>query len=174
MASDSSQYNVGSLENARNYFSAEYNVIPIPPPGESVNVWEEETKEYTKKVADGKSAEGYGSWKHLINNRQSKEDFESRFKDKPNCNIAIISGKVSQAFSIDIDGEEGRKYFYDKIGESDDEEIKNAIRNTLKIKTGGGNSQILLGCNPNEFDTEEDIPNILLWIGDDEHGEGRD
>ena len=99
-------------------FQQNIMLFPIPPPGESVNVWEEETKEYTKKVADGKSAEGYGSWKHLINNRQSKEDFESRFKDKPNCNIAIISGKVSQAFSIDIDGEEGRKYFYDKIGES--------------------------------------------------------
>ena len=130
----STQYNANSLEKARDYFSKEYNVIPIPPPGKPINVWEEETKKYTRKIADGKSAEGYGSWKHLINNRQSKEDFESRFKDKPDCNIAIISGKVSQAFSIDIDGDAGRKYFDDKIAEGGDEEIRSAIQNTLKIK----------------------------------------
>ena len=67
----------------------------------------------------------------------------------------------------------GENTLMNKIAEGGDEENQKCYTKYSKNKTGGGNSQILLRCDPVEFDIDEDIPNILLWIGNNEHSEVR-
>lgn len=56
--------NISSMqEEALYYHSLNFNVIPIPIPGEKIaQVWSEEKQAFFDEVADGKSAKGYGSW----------------------------------------------------------------------------------------------------------------
>ena len=161
------------LEEARRYFRKNYNVLSIPLPGEVIESWDEQNKKYIKKIADGKSSEGYGQWKSLILERQTAEDFENRFRNRQNCNIAIVTGKVSGVFSLDVDGPQAFDYLEKRIQEVDDEEIGDAVKNTLRTRTGGGNLQFLFGCNPSDFDNEEDIPSWVLWKGTSNDNEVR-
>ena len=65
-----------------------------------------------------------------------------------NNNIAIVTGKVSRIIAFDIDGEQARNHFERIVGDLGDEEIRTAIKNTMLIKTGSGNTNIVIGFRP--------------------------
>ena len=85
----------------------------------------------------------------IANEHELKEMFpgsESNYN-----NVGIITGRVSKILAIDIDGEEAHARFQTKIEEIQDIEILNAVNSTMKIKTGTGNINIVIGFNPDEF-----------------------
>jgi Bifunctional DNA primase/polymerase, N-terminal len=68
--------------------------------------------------------------------------------------------------AIDNDGEEAQEHFQTKIDEMQDDGILNAINNTMKIKTGSGNINVVIGFNPDEFaSTKGELKNRILWKG---------
>jgi P4 family phage/plasmid primase-like protien len=103
-------------------------------------------------------------------NQQIQEWFSN---GHANDNIAIVTGKVSHAIAFDIDGQEARTYFQKAIQNIDDEWIKKAVRNTMQIKTGSGNINIVIGFRPEEFAENELLKNSVLWRGPEEHNEIR-
>ena len=65
---------------------------------------------------------------------------------------------------IDIDGQEAQTHFQKKIEEIQDKEIQTRINRTMKIRTGSGNINIVIGFSPDEFDTDgKEIKNRILW-----------
>jgi hypothetical protein len=145
-------------EEALRYHSYNFNVIPIPKPGEKIgHTWDEKEKKFVDEIADGKSAKGYGSWSPWQSEQQTLEDVRKLFKDKKECNIAILTGKVSRIIVFDIDGEEAEKHF-DKLVESlGDIEIVNAIKNTMQTKSGSRQGKhIILRFNAEDFKNGRD------------------
>ena len=103
------------LNYAIDYLQRKFSIIPLGPRSKtpSVSSWEE----YQKLPAE-------------------IEQIKNWFFDKNvNNNIAIITGNISSIVAFDIDGEEAQNYFW-KVIEDCDQEIKNAVKTTLKIKTG--------------------------------------
>lgn len=99
------------------------------------------------------------------------QDITELFRDKPDCNIAVITGSVSNIIAFDIDGEEAGDYFEDITKGIDDIEIRTAIRATMKTKTGSGiGKHILLAFNVQEFQNEK-IKTRTLWISKNQHTE---
>ena len=81
-------------------------------------------------------------------------------------NVGIITGTVSKILVIDIDGQEAQTRFQKKIEEIQDQDILTSINRTMKIKTGSGNINVVIGFNPEEFDTNrKKIKNRILWKG---------
>jgi bifunctional DNA primase/polymerase-like protein len=78
---------------------------------------------------------------------------------------------------FDIDGQEGSTRFNRAIESLDDEELKTALKYTLWIKTGSGNTNIVIGFGEEEFASSDDkIANSVLWTsknGDAKHNEIR-
>jgi hypothetical protein len=71
------------------------------------------------------------------------------FQVKKDCNIAVLTGKVSTKFAFDIDGENAEKCFEEAVKSLDDQEIKDAIKNTMQTRTGSGcDKHVILGLNP--------------------------
>jgi DNA polymerase, archaea type len=160
-------------EEALHYHSCNFNVIPIPKPGEKIRkVWNEQQQTFVDEIADGKSAKGYGPWSQWQSKYQTPDDVIKLFKDKKDCNIAILTGKVSRIIAFDIDGEDAEKYF-DRVVESlGDTEIENDVKNTMKTKSGSGQGKhIILGFNPEDFQNGQEIKSTTLWSGEDEHSE---
>ena len=77
-------------------------------------------------------------------------------------NIAIVTGKISGIFAIDIDSEQATEYYNNKINSCRDEQLISANNNTMKIKTGSGNTNIIFGFNTQEYINEK-IKNLVLW-----------
>ncbi len=90
-------------------------------------------------------------------------------------NIGIVTGVVSKIFAIDIDGEEAQERFQTTIDDLENKDISYAINNTLKIRTGSGNINIILGFIPDEFiGTNRNLKNRILWrSGESGHSEIR-
>ena len=81
-------------------------------------------------------------------------------------NVGIITGTVSKILVIDIDGQEAQTRFQKKIEGIQDQDILTSINRTMKIKTGSGNINVVIGFNPEEFDTNrKKIKNRILWKG---------
>jgi hypothetical protein len=84
----------------------------------------------------------------------------------PHNNVGIITGTVSRILAIDIDGQEAQAHFQSKIEEIQDKDILKSISSTLRIKTGSGNINIVIGFNPDEFvNNNGEIKNKILWKG---------
>jgi hypothetical protein len=92
----------------------------------------------------------------------TKEQLENWFVNSDN-NIAIITGRVSSIFAIDIDGEEANEYFLQKIELLSDKQLVQSIKDTMKIKTGSGNTNLIFRFDPEEFLIDDDISNNILW-----------
>jgi hypothetical protein len=71
-------------------------------------------------------------------------------------NIAIVTGKISRIFALDIDGEEGSACFNRAVESLDDEGLETAVKYTLCIKTGSGNTNIVIGLKQEEFASIDD------------------
>ena len=108
--------NINRINEAVKYNSHEINIIPVPKPGEKIGqVWNEKEQTFSDEIADGKSAKGYGSWSLWQSKQQTSKDITKLFHDKKDCNIAILTGKVSRIIAFDIDGEEAQSYFNDIV-----------------------------------------------------------
>ena len=94
------------------------------------------------------------------------KDLVEWFSDSNN-GIAIITGEISAIFAIDIDGEQAAQYYNDKINSSGDQELISANNNTMKIKTGSGNINIILGFNAQEY-SHDKLKSLTLWKNKDE------
>jgi Bifunctional DNA primase/polymerase, N-terminal len=131
-------------------------------------------KEYRKKrfsiiplVAKDKRP-SIPSWELYQKVQAEKEEIDSWFSNRAENtnNIAIVTGKVSRIFAFDIDGEQARNHFERIVGDLGDEEIRTAIENTMLIKTGSGNTNIIIGFRPEEYVIENELlKNSVLWCG---------
>ena len=93
-------------------------------------------------------------------NEQAEEWFSNGYVEN---NIAIVTGKISRIIAFDIDGEEASTHF-NKAVEALDDVVKAALKYTLCIKTGSGNTNIVIGLKEEEFASEDDrIANSVLW-----------
>ena len=79
-------------------------------------------------------------------------------------NIAIVAGKISRIIAFDIDGEEGSTCFNRAVESLGDKGLEIALKYTLYIKTGSGNTNIVIGLRQEEFASSDDkITNSVLW-----------
>ena len=104
------------------------------------------------------------SWKPFTVSPASKEQLESWFVNTDN-NIGIITGRISSIFAIDIDGPETYNFFIQKINflSSIDQQLVQSIKDTMKIKTGSGNTNLVFRFDPGEFPLDEELGNTILW-----------
>jgi hypothetical protein len=104
------------------------------------------------------------SWEQYQRRYASNEQIEEWFSNgHAENNIAIVTGKISRVFALDIDGEEASNHF-NKIIESFDDDVKTALEYALCIRTGSGNTNIVIGFREEEFSSTDDkITNTVLW-----------
>jgi hypothetical protein len=104
------------------------------------------------------------SWKPFTVSKASKEQLESWFVNTNN-NIGIITGKISSVFAIDIDGFETYNFFIQKIDSlsSVDKQLVQSVKDTMKIKTGSGNTNLIFRFDPKEFPIGDELSNTILW-----------
>jgi hypothetical protein len=115
------------------------------------------------------------SWEESKNTRADKKQIQEWFSNGGNSyNIAIVTGAVSQIVAFDIDGKAAREHFDSTIKELDDDSLKVIIHNTTFMKTGSGNTNLIVGFNPQDFQEGEQIKNAVLWHSPgDKHAEIR-
>jgi Bifunctional DNA primase/polymerase, N-terminal len=111
-------------------------------------------------------------YQHVIAN---EEQLNQWFSTSGQHNVGIITGAVSKILVIDIDGQEAQTRFHERIEEIQDKDLLMSINKTMKIKTGSGNINVVIGFNPNEFeDNKDETKNRILWKGNEEgHSEIR-
>ena len=102
------------------------------------------------------------SWEPFKELHPSYEELAKWFLDSDN-NIGLITGKISSIFAIDIDGQETYEYFIQKINSLSETQLAQSIKDTMKIKTGAGNTNLIFQFDPNEFIIGDELPNIILW-----------
>ena len=104
------------------------------------------------------------TWKPFTVSHPSKEQLESWFVYSYN-NIGLITGKISSIFAIDIHGQEAYDYFIQKIDllSSVDEQLVQSIKDTMKIKTGSGNTNFVFRFDSEEFPIGDELANTILW-----------
>jgi Bifunctional DNA primase/polymerase, N-terminal len=102
------------------------------------------------------------SWKPNTVSIATKEQLESWFKNTDN-NIAIITGRISSIFAIDIDGQDTYNFFIQKINSLTDKQLIQSIKETMKIKTGSGNTNLIFRFDPEEFPIGDELANTILW-----------
>jgi Bifunctional DNA primase/polymerase, N-terminal len=87
-----------------------------------------------------------GSWEPYQKTHASNELIEEWFSNgHAYNNIAIVTGKIFCIFALDIDGQEAGDHFNKAIESLEDEELKTALKYSLCIKTGSGNTNIIIG-----------------------------
>ncbi|MFL6420086.1 MAG: bifunctional DNA primase/polymerase [Nitrososphaeraceae archaeon] len=119
-----------------------------------------------------------GSWEPYQRKLAPNEQIEVWFSNgHAENNIAIVTGKISSVFALDIDGEEASDHFNRAIESLVDEGIKVALKYTLCIRTGSGNINIVIGFRQEEFVSSDDkITSSVLWTsegGNAKHNEIR-
>ena len=106
-------------------------------------------------------------WTLYQSSYPERKDLMSWFSNS-DTNIAIVTGKISAIFAIDIDGEEAAEYYNTIINSCEDEQLISANKNTMKIKTGSGNINIIFGFNTQEY-VNEKLRSLTLWKGNDKN-----
>jgi Bifunctional DNA primase/polymerase, N-terminal len=93
-----------------------------------------------------------GSWDPYRRTRASKEQIEAWFSNShADNNIAIVTGRVSRIIAFDTNGEEASAYFNRSVESLDDEGLKTALKDTMRIRTASGNINVVIGFNEEEF-----------------------
>src|SRR5919108_4366779 len=121
----------GSKSGSKTYdFALKYlenglSVFPIPKP---------DSKKNNKDgiVYDGKIP--YIRWTEFQNRKAEHEEIEAWFLNHEN-NIAIVTGKTSSVFVIDIDGERSKQVFESQVLGRLSGCLQNAIKSTMKVIT---------------------------------------
>jgi hypothetical protein len=125
------------------YTSKGYSVIPLKPKSKQPSV---------------------PSWKPFTVSKASIEQLENWFIDSDN-NIGIITGRISSIFAIDIDGQDTYNFFIQKIESlsSVDKQLVQSIKDTMRIKTGSGNTNLIFRFDPEKFPIGDELANTILW-----------
>jgi Bifunctional DNA primase/polymerase, N-terminal len=125
-----------TLEFAKEYLENHLSVIPLLSKRKepSVEKWEP----YQRTFPDYEQTEEWFSNGHAQNN------------------IAIVTGKISRIIAFDVDGKEASACFNRAAESLDDEGLKTALKYTLCIKTGSGNTNIVIGFRQEEFASTDD------------------
>jgi hypothetical protein len=142
-----------ALDYALEYYHKNFSVIPIVGKDKkpAIQSWEE------NKIT-------------RANEKQIQDWFSN---DGSSYNIAIITGSISHLVAFDIDGDAAKEYFY-RVVEGLDYFLKDIIYNTMSIKTGSGNTNFIIGFNPQDFQKDEKIKSVVLWCSNDnKHNEIR-
>ena len=123
-----------TLEFAKEYLENHFSVIPLLSKSKepSVEKWEP----YQRTLPDYQQIEVWFSNSDAGNN------------------IAIVTGKISCIIAFDIDGEEASTHFNRAVEALDDEGLETALKYTLCIKTGRGNTNIVIGFTQEDFASE--------------------
>lgn len=143
-----------TLDYALEYYHKNFSVIPIIGKDKkpTIQSWEENK---TKRADEKQILEWF------LNGRSS-------------YNIAIVTGSISQIVAFDIDGDAAKEYFYQTVEGLDDDSLNNIIQNTTHVRTGSGNTNLIVGFNPQDFQEGEHIKNAVLWHSNHEkHNEIR-
>ena len=132
-----------TLDYAIAYVEKGYSVIPLKPKSKQPFV---------------------PSWKPFKVSKASIEQLENWFIDSDN-NIGIITGRISSVFAIDIDGQDTYNFFIQKIESlsSVDKQLVQTIKDTMRIKTGSGNTNLIFRFDPEEFLNGDELANTILW-----------
>jgi hypothetical protein len=140
-----------SLEYAIEYYNKGFSVIPI------IN-------------KDKKPA--IQSWELNKATRANEKQIHQWFSNVGSTNnIAIVTGRISAIIAFDIDGFAAKEHFYRTVEGLDDDSLNSIIHNTTHVRTGSGNTNIIVGFNPQQ---NEEIKNSVLWHSDqDKHNEIR-
>ena len=113
-----------------------------------------------------KSKEPLIEWTPYQSYFPERKDLVQWFSNSDN-NIAIVTGKISAIFVIDIDGEQAAQFYNDKINSLGDQELISANNNTMKIKTGSDNINIIFRFNTQEY-SHNNLKSSILWKNNDE------
>jgi Bifunctional DNA primase/polymerase, N-terminal len=101
--------------------------------------------------------------------RSSKIQIERWFSKNPNYNLALVMGRISgNALSFDVDGPTASKRVEEqrmKMSSS----LRDALDNTMMIKTGGGGMQIIFRVEGEG--SIDDISQKRLWSDGQPHSE---
>jgi hypothetical protein len=138
-----------TLTLAQEYIQNGLSIIPLHPQTKNPLLisWEP----YKRKYASNEQTEEWFSNGHAENN------------------IAIVTGKISRIIVFDIDGEEASTRFDSAVELLNDEGLKTALKYTLCIRTGSGNTNIVIGLRQEEFASIDDkITNSVLWRSEKE------
>jgi hypothetical protein len=142
-----------TLEYALEYYHKNFSVIPII------------SKDKRPAVTS------WGLNKTIRANEKQLQEWFSN--DRSGNNIAIITGSISKIIAFDIDGDKAKEHFY-RVVEGLDDSLRDIMHNTTSIKTGSGNTNLIVGFNPQDFQQGEETKNAVLWrIKGDKHNEIR-
>jgi hypothetical protein len=104
-------------------------------------------------------------WEPYQNKKSTRDEIQEWFSNT-NHNIAIVLGRVSSSFEIDIDGEQGKKYFEEKLPVFN-LNLQTSIRSTMRVITSKG-LKIIFRFRPEEW--PEGIKSCnSLWVGEKKH-----
>jgi hypothetical protein len=136
-----------TLDYALEYCHKHYSVIPLVSKDKkpAINSWE------LNKTA-----------------RADEKQIVQWFSNSEN-NIAIVTGRISSIIAFDIDGDAAKEQFFQRVEAFNDDSIKAAVKNAMRIRTGSGNTNIIIGFKPEDFAEGEEIKNAVLW-GDNSNG----
>ena len=125
----------GSISSSKTFdFALKYlqnglSIFPIPKP--------DSKSDNDGKVYDGKRP--HIAWTEYQSRIARYDEIEAWFSgNDDNNNIAIITGKVSNIFVIDIDGERSKLIFQSYVLNRLSSNLKDAIENTMHVRPGGG------------------------------------
>ena len=136
-----------TLAFALKYIQQRYSVIPLKSGSKVpfINSWEP----YQKTFASEGQLDAWFSNGHAHNN------------------IAIVTGKISSIIAFDTDGEEALARFNRAVESlDDDQELKTALKDTMRIRTASGNTNVVIGFRIEEFISTDDdklLANRVLW-----------
>jgi len=104
------------------------------------------------------------SWEPYKTTYATNEQVQEWFSnDHAENNIAIVTGKISRIIAFDVDGKEANDHFNKIIESLNDDELRTALRHSLCIKTGSGNTNIIIGFREEFASADDKIPNSVLW-----------
>src|SRR5215204_4960069 len=104
-------------------------------------------------------------WEPYQNRISTREEIQKWFSNT-NHNIAIVLGRISSSFELDIDGEEGKKYFEKKLPEFNPN-LQSSIKSTMRVVTSKG-EKMIFRFRPEEWPEGIKTCNNL-WIGKEKH-----
>jgi hypothetical protein len=134
------------VESALKYDELGFCIIPVRPRSKEAAI---EWKDYHQLKKPKPTIDEIKSW--LIGSEN---------------NFAVIYGKVSGSFEIDIDGDEGKQRF-EQVFPKFNPNLQSAIRNTMRLVSSNG-QKIIFKYRPEEW--PEGISTIKdLWKGDGKH-----
>jgi hypothetical protein len=142
-----------TLDYALDYWHKRYSLIPIASKDKKPSIQ---------------------SWELNKITRADQKQIEQWFSNSNSNNIAIVTGSISAIIAFDIDGHSAKEYFYRTVEGLNDDSLKDIIQKTTHVRTGSGNTNIIVGFNPQDFQLDEEIRNTVLWYSNHEkHNEIR-